>query len=151
MPSGVVIVDEDLRIIESNSRFIELIGGDASIVSEADPDLEGAYLERLIPFHYHFSQVLQNPEKAGVKDIRYQGKILRLSIFNIQSEHIVGGILQDITEPVIQREQIMDKASEVMKKNINTVQQIAFLLGENAAESEVLLNSIIESFKDKES
>lgn len=151
MPSGVVIVDEDLRIIESNSRFIELIGGDASIVSEADPDLEGAYLERLIPFHQHFSRVLQEPNKAGTRDIRHQGKILRLSIFNIQSEHIVGGILQDITEPVIQREQIMDKAAEVMKKNIGTVQQIAFLLGENAAESEVLLNSIIESFKDKES
>jgi predicted RNA binding protein with dsRBD fold (UPF0201 family) len=62
----------------------------------------------------------------------------------------VGGILQDITEPVIQREQIIDKAAEVMKKNLSTVQQIAFLLGENAADSEILLNSIIESFGNKD-
>jgi iron only hydrogenase large subunit-like protein len=150
MPSGVVIVDEDLRIIESNRQFIDLIGGEASIIGEADPNLEGAYLERLVPFHNYFTRVLQDPDKADTKDIRYQGKILRLTIFNIQNRHVVGGIIQDITEPVIQREQIMEKASEVMKKNISTVQKIAFLLGENAADSEVLLNSIIESFKDQE-
>jgi hypothetical protein len=32
------------------------------------------------------------------------------------------------------------------RKTVATVQQIAFLLGENAAESEVILNSIIESY-----
>jgi len=37
-----------------------------------------------------------------------------------------------------------------MQKNLRTVQQIAFLLGENAADSEVLLSSIIESFSSKD-
>lgn len=151
MPSGVVIVDEKLRVIESNQRFIELIGGDAMIVSEADPDLEGAYLERLVPFAGLFSEALTSSSDASVQDIRLGGKIIRLTIFSIQAGHVVGGILQDITEPVIQREQIIEKAAEVMKKNLSTVQQIAFLLGENAADSEVLLNSIIESFKNKDS
>lgn len=152
MPSGVVIVDESLKIIESNQRFIELIGGDAEIVSAADPDLEGAYLERLIPFAGLFEQALTSGGEASIQDIRHKGRIIRLTIFTIQPGHVVGGILQDITEPVIQREQIIDKAAEVMKKNLSTVQQIAFLLGENAADSEILLNSIIESFgnKDKE-
>lgn len=150
MPSGVVIVDEKLRIIESNSPFIELIGGDAEIVGEADPDLEGAYLERLIPFSNLFEEALRDGSEASIRDIRHKGKIIRLTIFSIQAGHVVGGILQDITEPVIQREQIIDKAAEVMKKNLSTVQQIAFLLGENAADSEVLLNSIIESFGSKD-
>ena len=51
---------------------------------------------------------------------------------------------------MIQREQIIDNAAEVMKKTLSTVQKIAFLLGENAADSEVLLNSIIESFSVKD-
>lgn len=146
MPSGVVIVDENLKIIESNRRFIEIIGGDASIVSEADPDLEGAYLERIIDFHDLFAKALKEGTTAQVQDIRQNGKIIRLTLFSIQKHHVLGGILQDITEPVIQREQIIDKASEVMRKNLSTVQQIAFLLGENAADSEVLLSSIIKSF-----
>jgi PAS domain-containing protein len=150
MPSGLVIVDENLKIIESNRRFIEIIGGDADIVSQADPDLEGAYLERLIPFHDHFSKAITDGTEAKVTDIRYNNKIIRMTVFSIQPHHVVGGIFQDITEPVIQREQIIDKAAEVMKKNLTTVQQIAFLLGENAADSEILLNSIIESFAAKD-
>lgn len=150
MPSGVVIVDENLKIIESNTRFIEIIGGDASIVSEADPDLEGAYLERLIPFHDLFAAALADGSEAVVQDIRYSGKIIRLTLFSIQKHQVLGGILQDITEPVIQREQIIAKANEVMRKNLTTVQQIAFLLGENAADSEVLLSSIVQSFSSKE-
>ena len=149
MPSGVVIVDENLKIIESNQRFIEIIGGDASIVSEADPDLEGAYLERIIDFHDLFAKAIIDGVEAQIQDIRQQGKIIRLTLFSIQKHHVVGGILQDITEPVIQREQIIEKANEVMRKNLSTVQQIAFLLGENAADSEVLLSSIVKSFGNK--
>ncbi|MDD4666794.1 MAG: [Fe-Fe] hydrogenase large subunit C-terminal domain-containing protein [Candidatus Cloacimonetes bacterium] len=150
MPSGVVIVDENLKIIESNRRFIEIIGGDASIVSEADPDLEGAYLERIIDFHELFAKAIKEGTEVQIQDIRQNGKIIRLTLFSIQKHQVLGGILQDITEPVIQREQIIEKANEVMRKNLSTVQQIAFLLGENAADSEVLLSSIVKSFGKKE-
>jgi len=150
MPSGVVIVDENLKIIESNARFIEIIGGDASIVSEADPDLEGAYLERLIDFHDLFATAIAEGTEVKVQDIRRNGRIIRLTLFSIQKHQVLGGILQDITQPVIQREQIIQKADEVMRKNLTTVQQIAFLLGENAADSEVLLSSIIQSFSSKD-
>jgi iron only hydrogenase large subunit-like protein len=151
MPSGVVIVDENLRIIESNDRFIRIIGGDAGIISEADPDLEGAYLDRLIDFHDLFSNALKEGTEVQIQDIRRNGRIIRLTLFSIQKHLVLGGILQDITEPVIQREQIIEKANEVMRKNLTTVQQIAFLLGENAADSEVLLSSIVQSFASKDS
>lgn len=150
MPSGVVIVDENLKIIESNKPFISIIGGDAAIVSEADPDLEGAYLERLIPFHDLFANAIKEGTEVQIRDIRHNGKIIRITLFSIQKHQVVGGILQDITEPVIQREQIIEKTQEVMRKNLTTVQQIAFLLGENAADSEVLLSSIVQSFSARE-
>ena len=46
----------------------------------------------------------------------------------------------------LQRDHVINKAREVIHKSLNTVQQIAFLLGENASESEVLLEQIIDSF-----
>jgi len=149
MPSGVVIVDENLRIIESNHRFAELAGTDACIVSEANPDLEGAYLDRIINFSDLFAKALTEGTEVEVQDIRHNGRIIRLTLFSIQKHHVLGGVLQDITEPVIQQEQIIKKANEVMRKNLSTVQQIAFLLGENAADSEVLLSSIVKSFGNK--
>jgi len=62
----------------------------------------------------------------------------------------VWGIFQDITKPTTHKEAMIEKAQEVIKKNLQTVQQIASLLGENAAESEVILNSIIQSVTTQE-
>ena len=51
-----------------------------------------------------------------------------------------------ITEPAVQKEQVIRRAREVIQKQLATTQQIAYLLGENAADAEITLNSIIESF-----
>ncbi len=149
MPSGVVIVDRDLKILECNPRFVEIIGGDAMIVFEVNPELAGVYLERLVPFHDVFRQVLNDGSESKVMDIEHNKRVIRLTVFTVDPHRTVGGVLQDVTEPVIQSEKIIQNAREVMKKNLTTVQQIAFLLGENAADSEVLLNSIIQSFSRK--
>jgi hypothetical protein len=52
--------------------------------------------------------------------------------------------VQDVTKPSVAREQTVSKAREVIRKNLDMVQKIAYLLGENAAEVEMTLNSIIE-------
>jgi hypothetical protein len=41
---------------------------------------------------------------------------------------------------------VSEKAEEVIMNSMKTVQQIASLLGDNAAETEIVLNSIIEEF-----
>ena len=46
----------------------------------------------------------------------------------------------------ITRPEFSALAQEVIQRSLATTQQIACLLGENAAESEITLNSIIESF-----
>ena len=42
----------------------------------------------------------------------------------------------------------MLRVTEVIDKNLEMVQKIGFLLGEGAAETEQMLNSIIQSFKN---
>ncbi len=146
MPSGVVIVDKDLRIVDCNKKFVELVGGDAEFVYEANPGLEGAYLKKLIDFHEHFSNMFNSDNAELTINIKNNDKYLNLTLFNIEDQRLVGGIIQDITTPYIQRDHVILKAKEVIRKNLTTVQQIAFLLGENASESEVMLQEIIDSF-----
>ena len=147
MPSGVVIVDETLHILESNRHFIRIIGGDAPVIAQARPTLEGASLAKLISFSGLFSQVLQSGEDILERDIRTEkDAILRVSVFVIEPGHVVGGVVQDITQPSIRKEAIIEKARAVIHKNLTTVQQIAYLLGENASETEMSLNAIIDSF-----
>ncbi|MFY9853831.1 MAG: (Fe-S)-binding protein, partial [Terracidiphilus sp.] len=146
MPSAVVIVDEDLKIIECNANFVRLFSEDA----EASVNVDGSVLGAVTPFSNLFRRVLESGEDIVGHDIRYQRSILNTSVFAIEPNSVLCGIFQDITKPVFQKEQIIGRAREVIQKNLKTVQQIAYLLGENAADSEIILNSIVHSFSPEE-
>jgi len=146
MPSAVVIVDEQLKIIECNANFLRLFSEEL----EQEKELEGSALDAVIPFSNLFQRVLDSGEEIVNHDIRYQRSILNSSIFTVEPHSVLCGIFQDITEPIFQKEQIIGRARDVIQKNLKTVQQIAYLLGENAADSEIILNSIVRSFSPED-
>lgn len=146
MPTAVVIVDEDLRIIECNANFASLGGSEVELIYQNHPGLVGAELEKVVPISRHFQRVLESGEDLLEKSIGCNDAILHCSIFSIEMHHVVGGIIQDITQPSVRKEEIIRKARKVIGENLKTVQKIAYLLGENASETEITLNSIIESF-----
>ena len=71
---------------------------------------------------------------------------MRLTFFFVQNRMLLGALFEDITTPMIRREAIIKKAEDVITKSLSTVQQIASLLGENAADNEIVLKSIIDEF-----
>lgn len=146
MPSGMVIIDDEMRIVECNQKFAVMMGEDIELMYEAKPGLEGASAEKIIPFHNLFRNVLEIGEEILDRDVRVEKQVLHLSIFNLEKHHFVGGIIQDVTTPSVQKEQIVTKAKQVIEHNLETVQKIAYLLGENASETEVILDSIVQSF-----
>lgn len=146
MPSAVVIVDNDLQIIECNRNFARLAGGDAEEIYDIHEGLAGAVLERVLPISYLFEQVLETGEDLIEKSVRLQGRILQYSLFSIERGRIVGGILNDITQPIMKKDEITRRARQVIQDNLKTVQKIAYLLGENASETEMMLTSIIDTF-----
>jgi iron only hydrogenase large subunit-like protein len=152
MPAGVALVDESMSIIECNRRFAEIIGGDTLEIYDVNPGMGGAILKKIAPeLSASFARGLESETMDLRKDVRVGDRLLRLTVFTVELGRIVGGVLQDITEPAVQREQIIQKAQEVIHKNVATVQQIAFLLGENAAEIEMMLDSLTSSFQLEQS
>jgi PAS domain-containing protein len=149
-PNGVVLVDADLKIIECNGNWARMLGSEAETAFKTRPGLEGMSLSAFAPFYNLFQSVLDKDEDVLERNIRCRTSVLRASIFSIEAHHAVCGIFQDITRPAVKKEQVIHQAQEVIRKNLATVQQIAFLLGENAAESEVTLNAMIESFSNPE-
>ena len=145
MPSGVIIVDEEKKIVESNLRFAQIAGEDIVELFQSKPGLEGANFAKIMSITQYLDSVLET-DISIEKDIRYKNSILHIHVFPIESHCLVGVIFQDITEPSTRKEHVINNAQNVIKKNLETVQQIAYLLGENAAESESTLNSIINSF-----
>jgi iron only hydrogenase large subunit-like protein len=147
MPSAVVIVNDAMRVIEFNQAFASMFAKYAVRDDQASvPMTEGVMLSEVMPYATLFHSVLKSGQDIVDRDLRYQNTILHASIFTIEKHCVVGGILQDITEPAVRKEQVIKKAQEVIQRSLATTQEIARLLGENAAESEITLNSIIDSF-----
>jgi uncharacterized Fe-S cluster-containing protein len=149
LPSGVVIVDNHLKILHSNLSFINILGEDAKAIADVIPGLVGADLKTLIPFNAYniFTYVIKEDEAVVSRDVHFEGKMLNVSIFPIRKNKTCGGIIRDLYSPEVQGEEVTSRVSEVIDKNLEMVQKIGFLLGEGAAETEQMLNSIIESYK----
>ena len=147
LPSGVVIVDNNLKILHSNQSFINIIGEDALAISEIIPGLTGADIRTLIPFNVYnmFTYVLKEDDPVVSKDVHFEDKMLHLT-FPIKNK--MSGNSQ-ISFRLKSGEEVTNRVSEVIEKNLEMVQKIGFLLGEGASETEQMLNSIIESYKKR--
>ncbi len=149
LPSAVVIVDENLKVIESNQSFINTLGEEAAEINEIIPGLVGADLKTLLPFQLYklFSAVLSNNENLVNRDVHLGDRLLNISVFSIKKGKIAGAVLRDMYLPEVRKEEVINRVTEVIDENLDLVQKIAFLLGEGAAKTERMLNSIIESHK----
>jgi transcriptional regulator with PAS, ATPase and Fis domain len=145
--SGVVIVDENLKIIQSNKAFIRILGEDAALVDEVIPGLIGADLRSLLPVNFYklFTYVMTSDDEIVSKDIQYADNFLSVSIFPIRKNKYVGGILRDMYTPEVRKEQIIRRLTDAIDENFEMVQKIAYLLGEGASKTEKILKAVIES------
>ena len=147
LPFGVVIVDQELRIIESSEAFVRLLGEDALLVHDSQPGLAGACLDKFLAFGDHFRSVLAGGDELIRQNLPHGGRTLSTTIFSVEPGRVAGALLLDVTETEIRQQAIIDKAEQVIQNMLGNAQEIAFSLGRNAARSEGILNSIIAEFR----
>jgi len=147
--SGVVIVDNLLKIVKANATFTTILGEEAEQINEVIPGLVGADLNRLVSGNLVnlFSYVLAENESIENRDIKVGEELLNVSIFPIEKGKIAGGIIRDMKAPEVQRAEVINRITDVIDRNLEMVQKIGFLLGEGASDIEHMLNSIIEFYK----
>ena len=151
MPAAVVMVDSNMNIIEANDSFMRMFTGDMYEVFKARPEgLAGAAIDRIVDFAEFFKTILQSGKELHKERYAVKNRLYDISIFTIEENEIVGGVITDVTKSETNREKISQKAHEVISKNISIVQEIACLLGEHMVETETLLSSIANDFDDKE-
>lgn len=146
MPNAVIIANEDLVVTEINPAALKMFNPQSS-------QIIGQRLDKLIdPTEF---QLVLKEKKAVVADFRRleNGIITRQIIFPL--ENMVVGIFSDITKEVTQQDELLnvktqtiDRAQEVIKKQMTVAQEIAGLLGETTAETKILLNQLIKLMKE---
>lgn len=149
LPSSVVIADDHMKVVYANKSFIDMLGDEVRAIEEVIPGLEGADLKTLLPYNFYnlFSYVLTQNENVINRDVHLEDMLYNVSVFTIKRNKIVGAVIRDLSVPEVRKEEVISRVTDVVDKNLELVQKIGFLLGEGAAETEAMLNSIIESFK----
>jgi Na+-translocating ferredoxin:NAD+ oxidoreductase RNF subunit RnfB len=151
LPSGLVILNEKLKILQANQSFIDMLGDDAREINDIIPGLVGADLKTLLPYNIYnlFTYVFSNKENIQNRDVSFNENLINVSVFMIKKEKIAGAIFRDMYSPEVRKEEVIKRVTDVIDSNLSLVQQIGFLLGEGASETEKMLHSIIEFYKDQ--
>ncbi len=149
IPAGVILVNSELKIADMNRYAAHLLGEDVLTIYDISPGLPGVALSKVCTFSDFFNAALITGKDITEKQIRENERIWQLSVYTIQPHRLVFGLLLDLREPYGKKEWMTEKMQEVIRKHMDTVRQIACLLGENAAYTDVTLRSILESIEDK--
>jgi Na+-translocating ferredoxin:NAD+ oxidoreductase RNF subunit RnfB len=147
--AGIVFCDENLKIVESNLGFIEILGEEVKEIHDVIPYLIGADLKTLLPpiLISQFQFILNHDETRINKDVEIEDKLINVSIFQLIQKKLVGAVFRNLHSKEERPEEIIHRVTEVIEENLRQVQQIGFILGEGAAKTEKMLNSIIKSYK----
>ncbi len=147
MPSAIVMVDKDLKIVESNEAFMKMFCADMyDIFSDRPEGLNGACIDRIVDFADIFKETLKSSKDIHKEHYPVKNRLYDISAFSIEKNELAGAIITDVTQSELGREKIAQKAHEVINKNIAIVQEIACLLGEHMVETELLLSTIAQDY-----
>jgi PAS domain S-box-containing protein len=148
-PNGVLLVDQDTRIRFVNPSFRtmfqctgeELLGRPAAEFVHSDC----------------FERAIAAGGNLMVKETIPEHEVsFRVGLFPIEGERLYCGIFIDISEEEKARKHIRDlraqtlqRAQEVISRQMQTAQEIARLLGETTAETKVLLVKLMSLFQEE--
>jgi PAS domain-containing protein len=148
-PNGVLLVDQQCIIRFFNPAFRTMFrcGEENLLGKPAAEFVHSDCFERAIAA----GGSLMVKESIGDHDLSF-----RVGLFPIEGEHLYCGIFIDITdeekakERLHQlREQTLQRAQEVISRQMQTAQEIARLLGEATADTKVLLVKVMSLFKEE--
>jgi uncharacterized Fe-S cluster-containing protein len=151
-PNGVVVINNDMRIITANPAFKILFDIDVR------EDLVGISIKRFMPDTTPFTKAgnsrslvshrLLNPEN---------GKWMRIMTVAMPEERMVIGIFSDITSEESHkveldsiRQEIAEHTQDVINKQMRIAQEIASLLGETTAETKAMLTKLAKVLTSEE-
>ena len=144
-PNGIVLVDENLRIVDVNPALRRMFGLTGKLVV-------GSKLDQFID-PSPFVEVLRT-KRVVTKEVsypQYQNLYVQLSVFYLEKSQLLMGVFVDLTkererEALMEqiREKTLEKAQQVINNQMTVAQEIASLLGETTAETKVLLNKLMK-------
>lgn len=148
-PNGILLVDKETRIRFVNPAFREMFRC-------ADEELLGHPASKFVHSDC-FERAIAKGGRLMVKEsVPTHSVSYRVGLFPIEGQDLYCGIFIDISEEEEVkkhyrdlRAQTLERAQEVISRQMQTAQEIARLLGETTAETKVLLVKLMSLFEEE--
>ena len=148
-PNGVLLVDRHTRIRFVNPAF-------RAMFHCRDEDLLGKPAGEFVHSDC-FARAIEAGGNLMVKQTIPEHEVsFRGGLFPIEGEDLYCGIFIDISDEEKARQQLrelraqtLERAQEVISRQMKTAQEIAALLGETTAETKVLLVKVMSLFREE--
>lgn len=149
-PNGIILLDNDFKILELNSKAKKLLGIDYT-------NARGMYAADCFDFSDFViakskGQNIHNKKIYVSKTDSY----VELTIILLKNHSLLYGIMKDITEETTYEEKLksvkmetLRTTDEVIKKQMRVAQEIASLLGETTAETKVALLKLKKTLQEE--
>lgn len=148
-PNGVLLVDEQTRIRFVNPSFRRMFHC-------GDEDLLGKPAAAFVHTDCFERTIAAGGQLMVKETIPEHGVSFRGGLFRIEGEDLYCGIFIDISDEEEARRELRDlrdqtlqRAQEVIERQMQTAQEIARLLGETTAETKVLLVKLMSLFREE--
>lgn len=145
LQSGVAVIDSSLKFVNSNRNFAAILGSEALLAYDIYPKLKNFDIKRIVPFYKYIENAFTDKDAVIVKDIQIKERLIKVLIANLEHSDRVVVVIRNLFQSDVQSDEIINRTRSVINDNLETVQKIAYLLGETASRTEAVLNSIIES------
>jgi PAS domain S-box-containing protein len=141
-PDGLVVLDDDMKILVINDKARELLG-----IDDTAESLKGMpAIDYFNPGDFLLVQASQKPIIGQRQFIAKTNQYVDLSISIIKGHNLLCGVLKDVTAKAGYEEKLktmkmetLQTTDDVIKKQMRVAQEIASLLGETTAETKVAL------------
>lgn len=148
-PNGVLLVDKDTYIHYVNPAFREMF-------QCCDEDILGQPAAEFVHSDCFERAIAQGGKLMVKESVPEHNVSYRVGLFPIEGEDLYCGIFIDISEEEEAKKhyreikaQTLERAQEVILRQMKTAQEIARLLGETTAETKVLLVKLMSLFEEE--
>jgi len=148
-PNGVLLVDKETRVRFVNPAFLTMF-------QCRNEELSGRKAAEFVHSDCFERAIAAGGSLMVKQSVPEHGVSFRVGIFPIEGEDLYCGIFIDISEEEKARKDLLDlkaqtlqRAQEVISRQMQTAQEIARLLGETTAETKVLLMKLISLYREE--
>lgn len=150
-PNGIIVLDENLKVQQINKAACAILG-----IAHKSAVINCDVVDILDPTS--FVEVLNNKRNIYERKLKLldHGKVISQSVIYDNKYHVVIAIMRDITNEELERtgkeelaRSTIEIADKVIAKQMRVVQEIASLLGETTAETNIALSKLKETFANE--